>query len=295
MPLEESSGAAFSWDIVSTSGDIPARPQTSLSPNAEGEPTLRDIFAAVNTCNISIAALTTEIKGVKTEITLLRQDTQRLRERTSALEGRVSSIEDDMAPMQRDLTYNNHLLSQHTTHLEDLENRMRRNNVRAIGMPERMEGRNPVEFIEQWLITAFDREVFSPMFSVECAHRVPARPPQPGAPPRPFLFKLLNYKDRDVILRNARLKPAALKVDNAKISLFPDFSADLQKQQAKFTDVKRRLRDLDLKYAMLYPARLRIEVLGSLQFFDSPSAAAQWLDREEQTIRENRNRRPAPS
>lgn len=98
-----------------------------------------------------------------------------------------------------------------------------------------------------------------------------------------------------MILLNARMKPAALKIDNAKISLFPDFSDDLQKQRAKFTDVKRRLRDLDLKYAMLYPARLKVEVLGSVQFFDTPSAAAQWLDREEQTIREARNRRPAPS
>lgn len=31
-------------------------------------------------------------------------------------------------------------------------------------------------------------------------------------------------------------------------------------------DVKCLLRDFDLKYAMLYPAHLRVEVLGSVQF-----------------------------
>lgn len=119
---------------------------------------------------------------------------------------------------------------------------MRHNNVRAIGQPERVEGKNPVEFIEKCLITIFDKEVFSPMFLVE---KVPARPPKPGAPPRPFLFKLLKYKNRDAILYNARTRPAARKIDNAKISLFPDFSADMKKQRAKFIDVKRRLRDLE--------------------------------------------------
>lgn len=123
----------------------------------------------MTSCNISIVALSTEIKGVKAEISFLRQDTQKLRERTSALEERVSSVEDDMEPMRRDLTYNNHLVSQHTSCLEDLENRMRRNNVRAIGLPERTEGKNPVEFIESWLTKAFGREAFSPMFTVERA------------------------------------------------------------------------------------------------------------------------------
>ena len=294
IPLEDPAGPTFLWDAVSTPEGAPARPQTSTSPEADTEPTLRDIFAVVTSNNLSITALSAELKGIKTEITFLRHDNQKLRERTSALEGRVSSIEDDMAPMQRDLTYNNHLLTQHSSRLEDLENRMRRNNVRAIGFPEKIEGRNPVDFIEQWLLQAFGKEAFSPMFTVERAHRVPARPPAPGAPPRPFLFKFLNYKDRDAVLRLARLNPAALKIDNTKVSMFPDFSADLQKQRAKFMDVKRRLRDLDLKYAMLYPARLRLEVHGAVQFFDSPSAAAQWLDREEHSLREARNRRPAP-
>lgn len=182
VPLEDINSTGFAWDAECTPGDITTRSHAPSSPNTDGECTLWDIFTAVNICNVSIAALTAEIKGVKSEITFLQQDTQKLRERTSALEGRVSCIEDDTVPMQRDLTYNNHLLSQHTSHLEDLENRMWRNNVRAIGMPERMEGKNPVEFIEKWLITAFGKEVFSPMFSVEQAHRVTARPPQPGSP-----------------------------------------------------------------------------------------------------------------
>lgn len=86
--------------------------------------------------------------------------------------------------------------------------------------------------------------------------------------PRPLLFKLLNYKDRDTILSKARTMSWAMAIDNSKVSLFPDFSAELQKQRAKYINVKKRLRDLKLQYAMLYPARLRVVALGEIHFFN---------------------------
>lgn len=77
-----------------------------------------------------------------------------------------------------------------------------------------------------------------------------------GNPPRTFLFKLLNYKDRDAILAKARGMGGALAIDNVKVFLFPDYSAEVQKQRVKFKDVKRHLWELNLQYAMLYPAKL---------------------------------------
>ena len=119
---------------------------------------------------------------------------QKLRERTAAVEGRVSSLEDDMAPLQRKVKHTALLSAQQAARLDDLENRMRRSNIRAIGIPERVEGKDPVAFIEQWLLSTFGQESFTSMFSVERAHRVPMRPLPPGAPPpRTFIFKFLNY------------------------------------------------------------------------------------------------------
>lgn len=104
-----------------------------------------------------------------------------------------------------------------------------------------MEGKNPVHFIEQWLIEKFGKESFSPMFAVERAHRDPSRPLPPGNPPRAFLLKLLYYKDRDTILSKAHTLGDDLVIDNSKISLFPDFLAEVQKQRAQFNEVKKRL------------------------------------------------------
>lgn len=103
------------------------------------------------------------------------------------------------------------------------------------------------------------------MFSVERSHRVPARPLLPGAPPCPFLLKMLNYKDRDTILSKARTMGPDMVIDNLKISLFSDFLADVQKWRAQFTDIKKSMRAL-LQYAMLYPARLRVVAKGGSLF-----------------------------
>lgn len=279
VPIEQPDGSSACRALQA----LPSmRPGTDPS-DMDHEPTLREIFSAVTTGNIHIAELAGEVKGMKVELSLVRQDMQKLRDRTAALEGRVGSLEDEWQPLQRDVKYLQTVSSANAARLEDMENRLRRNNVRAVGIPEKSEGKNPVHFIESWLLDTFGKESFSPMFAVERAHRVPARPPPPGAPPRPFLFKLLNYKDRDAILHKARTT-ADLSVGNARISLYPDFSAEVQRRRAKFIDIKKRLRNLNVPYYMLYPAKLKVVVNGNAQFFDNPVAAMNWLDREEHHI-----------
>lgn len=150
------------------------------------EPTLRDILWAVTICNSSIAALTREVKGIKVEISLVRQDMQKLKERTSVVEGLFSTLEDKWQPIQRDVRYVQTIASANAARLEDMENCLCRNNVRAVGIPGRVEGKNPVAFIEAWLTDAFGRVIFSPMFAVEQAHRVLTRPPPTWSPSAAF-------------------------------------------------------------------------------------------------------------
>lgn len=240
----------------------PTQPSNMAAPSMQGhddstdpEPTLRDILAAVTACNSSITNLAGEVKRMKMEMPFVRQDMQKLRERTSAVEERVSTLEDDWNSLQRDVKYTHSMETANTSRLEDMENRLRRNNVRTVGIPEKA-----------WLTDTFGKDTFSPMFAVERAHRDPARPPPQGAPLRPFLFRLLNYRDRDTILSKARITPS-LKVDNAKISLFPDFLVEVQRQRAKFLDIKKRLRAVNAQYCMLYLAKLKVITNGVVHFF----------------------------
>lgn len=60
----------------------------------------------------------------------------------------------------------------------------------------------------------------------------------------------------------------ALVIDNSNISLLPDFSAEVKKQRAQFTKVKKHLCSLELHYAMLYPVHLRAVNKGEVHFFE---------------------------
>lgn len=61
-----------------------------------------------------------------------------------------------------------------------------------------------------------------------------------------------------------------------RLSFNPDFSSDVQKRRASFTEVKRRLQKLQAPYAMLYPSRLRITARGQKKNLEN--AADAWLD-----------------
>lgn len=115
--------------------------------------------------------------------------------------------------------------------------------MRIVGLPEKVEGRDPTQFIEQWMADVFGKEAFTHLYAVEWAHRVPTRRLPPGSPPRPILARLLNYQDREIILRLAREK-RNIQYNGTQISFYPDFSAAVQKSRPWFSEIKKRLQKL---------------------------------------------------
>lgn len=89
---------------------------------------------------------------------------------------------------------------------DDIENRLCHNNVRIVGLSEKVEGRDPTTFVERWLMELFGKEAFTPLLAVERAHHTPPRPVPPDNHPRSMLAHMLNYRDREIILRLAREK-----------------------------------------------------------------------------------------
>lgn len=114
----------------------------------------------------------------------------------------------------------------------DTENRLRRNNICILGLLEQAEVSRPAEFAETFLPTLLDLSSRPPTCEVERVHRVPPTPPILGNPPRPFLLKLLNYRERNRVLAVARVKQD-LRYNNAKILLFPDYSPEVEQRQVQ--------------------------------------------------------------
>lgn len=153
-----------------------------------------EILEAIATCQTS---LTTRIEEVKVDISLLHRDMQQLRDRVWKSEHRLGHKEDAFPPLQESSDQASRLIAQLQQKQDDLENCMRRNNLRFIGLPEGTEGNNPATFPEDLLITTYRQEAFSRSFVVERAHRMPAKKLPQGTPPRLLIAEFLNYKDRD--------------------------------------------------------------------------------------------------
>ncbi|KAJ1189349.1 hypothetical protein NDU88_006097 [Pleurodeles waltl] len=163
--------------------------------------------------------------------------------------------------------------------MDDLESRSRRNNLRIVGIAESTSIANMENFIKSLLIQLLGRDTFSAFFVVERAHRsLPARP-LPGAPPRPVIARLLNYRDRDAALRRAR-ELKTLRYECMTLSLYSDFILQVQEVRKQFLPAKKQLRELQLDYRMLYPAKLRVDVDGSTIFFTDHKKLEQFVSRK---------------
>lgn len=260
-------------ELISRAGmaDDPAAP-SQPPPQLQASDTAT-ILTAIEQSKASVMS---RIDYLATECTFIRADLDKIRGRLRETEDRISVTEDLTSQHEGSLSALQRTVQALVARADDAENRMRRNNVRVLGLPEGAEGDRPAEFAEAFFKTLLELREVPPTYVVERDHRVPTGRRVVGAPPRPFLVRFLNYRDRDLILREARKHPT-LPYEHTAVHLYPDFTADLQKRRKTFTDVRRRLREREIKYSMLYPCRLRVQHEGSVKFFESPEEAEVWI------------------
>ncbi|KAJ1117389.1 hypothetical protein NDU88_005589 [Pleurodeles waltl] len=133
--------------------------------------------------------------------------------------------------------------------------------MRLLGFPEREEG-----LVERWIRDVLQPDGLSKVFVVEHAQRALVAPPMPVAPPRAIIARLLNYKDRDCIVwTNRETDRAVLK--NCKISIYPDYTNKAQTSRKGFLEVKAKLRAMNIRCMLLYPAHLKLISGGKSYFF----------------------------
>ena len=255
---------------------IPAPPKnpTDTTQQAKDAPEdkFTEILAAIQASRL---ALEGQIGGLQTEVSLVRQDLRNVVDRVTETEDRVSSLENNVKDLQATVQSLSTKTGVLEYRAEEAESRARRNNIRLIGFPEGAEGGNCESFLEVWLKTWVPMESLSPCFPIERAHRALARKPPPGAPPRPIIARVLNYKDRDTVLRKAR-ELGTIHYENQKIMLFPDYTPQVQKARKTFEAVKIKLRAMGLQYMLMFPAKLKVIHEGKTHFFSTSREAWDW-------------------
>lgn len=201
-----------------------------------------------------LAGLTCEFKGMKTNISGLEKKVEKNARQASLFCDRIDLVEAKMA---------------------DLEDRSRRANIRVVGLSEGSEGSDAVAFLKRSLTSWFP--VLDKNIEIMRAHRTYSGK-NANLPDRPrvLIFSLLRYTDRQSILQAARKKP--LVVDGKEVRFFADYSKYTAQRRKKFAHLIGRARSSGIQTFLIYPAKLRLIHESKAHLFETPEAAAEFLD-----------------
>uniref|UniRef100_H3A7K7 L1 transposable element RRM domain-containing protein n=1 Tax=Latimeria chalumnae TaxID=7897 RepID=H3A7K7_LATCH len=210
--------------------------------------------------------------NLHTEVASINNKLDNITSRLDTLERQIGDIEDRVYVLENALSEIHRLREK----CDDLENRARHSNLRIIGLPKGIEGKDPILFMEKSLVEVLGENTFPGRIEIERAHRALRPRPKEGERPRIMIFKLLRFPNKMRILRRAR-ELGQLTYQNHKIFFFPDVSAELQARRHEFTEARCLCHLLQIPFSLLHPAKLRLSLREGPTFFIDPEEAVSFL------------------
>ncbi|CAM4731034.1 unnamed protein product [Leuciscus chuanchicus] len=138
--------------------------------------------------------------------------------------------------------------------------------------------------IQKWIPDYLNLETKAGKVKLERAHRSLAPKPVLNRRPRPVIVRFHNFQDKQRVMAAASKRFAlnnskqTSDADTPQISFFNDYSAAVVQKRKAFNEVKIRLREMQMEYALLYPATLSVKVGQKRKKFTSPEEVAVFLD-----------------
>ncbi|KAI3372210.1 hypothetical protein L3Q82_007063 [Scortum barcoo] len=81
--------------------------------------------------------------------------------------------------------------------------------------------------------------------------------PNEGQPPRPIIMRFHSYLEQDRVLNAARKRyreKREMKWQGNNISFFPDMTKEVVEKRQKFSDIRKKLNEMDVRFTLAYPA-----------------------------------------
>lgn len=273
---------------VESGAEAPEHSQVKTT--APGSDTTVDFHSMFTTIQSTLSNIDSKIDSLTYRVDRMSERLDKYTECIDMAERSISEAEDTQHQLELKQTKADKTLQSLMAKTEDLEGRSRRCNLRLMGVAETTRTGNMEQYIETLLIALLGRETFSDVFIIERAHRFLTPPPAVGVRPRPITAKILNYRDRDAALRKAR-ELGTLNHGGMSISIYPDFTS--QEARKKFLDVKKKLRENNISYAMIYPARLKITDDGKSIICNNPKDVIKFLQLKHPHVLRRRSPRGA--
>uniref|UniRef100_A0A8C5PY44 Uncharacterized protein n=1 Tax=Leptobrachium leishanense TaxID=445787 RepID=A0A8C5PY44_9ANUR len=256
-PQHEEDGAQPPNKMAPTPTCGPPSPASSSTGTWDAPEDIRQLLRSLPTKDDLTAATTSLRQSLAADIERLRGDLGGLQHRVEQVEKGQKERSDQVEATTGHIAQHHHLLTSLTRHIEDLENRGRRQNIRVRGLPE---GEKTAEDLHHALLRLFNKVLGRPPdtpIDIERFHRAlrPRGPPE--APPRDVICYLLHFSLKEDIMRLARDTPR-LVLDGALISLFNDVSQTTLQSRRALRPLTLALQQEGLQYRWLHPFGLQI-------------------------------------
>lgn len=153
-------------------------------------------------------------------------------------------------------------------HLEDLDNRGRRNNIRVRGIPESVDAEQITPALQRVFNSLLERPEDTAIEFVRAHRALRARGPD-NMPPRDIICCLQNFSLKEDIMRKACINDRII-FNSETIMLFYDLSQIMLKNCSALWPLLEKLREKDLCYTWRFPFALLVNYNGKQHILRSP-------------------------
>ena len=150
--------------------------------------------------------------------------------------------------------------------IEELQNRLRRNNLVFYNIPDKVEGGNCISFIQDFITQHKGLETMCGHVELERAHRTSSKAPSASEKrPRPIHVAFLRYTDNMKILRNAAARLKDNPLNGNIIGINEDFAKRTQRRRQELVPCRKFLKKklgVDRNVYIAYPAVRNCDING---------------------------------
>lgn len=221
-----------------------------------------------------------DVSSVKLAQAKTSMDINNIHERLDDADGRFMVMETENARLASELQKRAKQCEELERAVQEAENRDRRLNLRLVGLREN-QGENLRVLSRQCIEDVL--EVLLADNEIQRAYRPGPPPAEEQSSPRPIVLRFHSLLERDRVMTAVKTKykqRTALEWKGSKISFFPDATKAVTERRRKFTDVRKKLHAMDIRFTLAYPARLFFTWKGKKMIFEGHKKALQFLEKE---------------
>ncbi|CAH2324721.1 Hypothetical predicted protein [Pelobates cultripes] len=198
----------------------------------------------------------------------LRKDIQELGKCTSHVENKLSEFATAHNDLASHVEAVEHKMLMMEHKITDLEDRMRRNNLRIRGIPEDVAPDHLQAYI-RGMFKKLAPDIPSDMLLLDRVHRMPRPKFLPALAPRDTLLRVHYYHVKDLLLKTAKRRTTPLE-NYPQLKIFADLSATTLNRRKEFAQVITTLRAHGLRFRWGFPTKVIVTKDNTTQVITSP-------------------------